>query len=102
MSTKTDAVTHSAVNHLVTTARDRMTFDPAPSWRRSSEVVVDTARSAPAGVCVVGVNVGVKGSVPKSVGLDRATLAAAGFEGKVGQTFVVPRRDAADVIAIGI
>ncbi len=40
--------------------------------------------------------------MPKSIGLDRATLAAAGFEGKIGQTFVVPRRDAADVVAIGI
>ena len=79
-----------------------MSFDPAPSWRRSTDVVVDTARSVPAVVGVVGITVGLKGGVPKAIGLDRATLAAAGFEGKLGQTFVVPRRDASDVIAVGI
>ena len=102
MSTKTDHAAPPAALDFGSIARDRTSFDPAPSWRRAADVVIDTARSAPAGVGVVGVTVGVKGSVPKSIGLDRATLAAAGFEGKVGQTFVVPRRDAADVVAIGI
>ena len=50
----------------------------------------------------LGVPVGVKGPVPRQVGLDRSTLAASGFEGKVGQTLVVPRRGGPSVIAVGI
>ena len=60
------------------------------------------ARSTPAGAGAVGVPVATKGSVPRAVGLDRATLAAAGFEGKVGQTLVVPQRDGATVVVIGV
>ncbi len=102
MSSKTDHAAPPAVTDLGAIARDRTSFDPAPSWRRSSDVVIDTARSASADVGVVGVTVGLKGAVAKSIGLDRATLTAAGFEGKVGQTFVVPRRETADVVAIGV
>ena len=40
--------------------------------------------------------------MPRQLGLDRATLAAGGFEGKAGQTLVVPaegRRPS--VVAVG-
>lgn len=108
MSTKTklDAATPApapaAASPLEAIGRDRTSFDPAPSLRRSADVVIETARAAAADVGVIGVTVGVKGPVPKVVGLDRSTLTAAGFEGEPGQTFVAPRRDAADVIAIGV
>ena len=46
--------------------------------------------------------VGEKGAVPRQLGLDRATLVASGFDGKVGQTLVVPRRDGPSVVAVGI
>ncbi len=46
--------------------------------------------------------VGEKGAVPRQLGLDRATLVASGFDGKVGQTLVVPRRDGPSVVAVGV
>ena len=100
MPTKTEAPTTTGA--LSGVARDRTSFDPAPSWRRASEVVVESARSAPAAAGAVGVPVGTKGAVPKAAGLDRATLAAAGFDGKVGQTLLVPHRDGATVVVIGV
>lgn len=104
MSTKTATSINppASPSPLDAVARDRTSFDPAPSLRRAADVVVDVARSAPGDVGAVGVAVASKGAVPKVVGLDRATLAAAGFEAKLGQTLVVPRRDAPDVIVVGI
>ena len=58
-------------------------------------------RSVPTGVGAVGVAVGAKGAIPKSIGLDRATMASAGFEGKVGQTLVVPQRSGPTIVAVG-
>ncbi len=78
------------------------TFNPTPSIERSSAVQVTIARSVPATANVVGYPVGEQGTVPRQLGLDRATLAAAGFEGKVGQTLSVPRRDGATLIAVGV
>ena len=109
MSTKTPALTIPApatpapaiTDTLSGVARDRTSFDPVPSWRRAGDVAIGAARSAPAAAGAVGVPVGTKGPVPKAVGLDRATLGAAGFDGKVGQTLVVPRHDGATVVVIG-
>ena len=77
------------------------TFDPAPS-RTHSDVSVGTARGVPGAAGVVGVPVALTGPVPRRVGLDRTTLAASGFHGKVGETLVVPRRDGASVVAVGV
>ncbi len=78
------------------------TFNPTPSVSRSCDVTVTTARSAPSSAGAVGVPVGPKGPVSRLLGLDRATLVASGFEGKVGQTLVVPRRDGPSVVAVGV
>ena len=78
------------------------TFNPTPSVERAGTVAVSTARSVPDDAGAVGVPVGVKGPVPRQIGLDRATLAASGFDGKVGQTLVVPRKGGPSVIAVGI
>ena len=78
------------------------TFNPTPSIERAATVAVTVARSAPDGAGALGVPVGVKGPVPRQVGLDRSTLAASGFEGKLGQTLVVPRKGGPSVIAVGI
>jgi len=86
-------------SQLDSVARDRTTFDPAPSRHHAPAVTV--ARSAPRSVEALGVSVGEKGAVPRQVGLDRASLAAVGFEGKVGQTYVVPRKDGPAIVAIG-
>jgi leucyl aminopeptidase len=65
-------------------------------------VTVHIARSSPKAVEAVGVPVGVKGAVPRSIGLNRAALTAAGFEGKPGQTLVVPAATGPTQIAVGI
>ncbi len=88
---------------VTTTLTDAVaTFDPTPSVARSGAVTVAVARSAPASADAVGVPVGVKGAVPRQLGLDRASLTASGFDGKVGQTVVVPRQGGGVVIALGV
>ncbi|MBA3605361.1 MAG: leucyl aminopeptidase, partial [Acidimicrobiia bacterium] len=61
-------------------------FHPAPSLASADDTSVTVARSVPTDAGAVGVAVGPKGAVPRQLGLDRATLVALGFEGKVGQT----------------
>jgi leucyl aminopeptidase len=68
----------------------------------SPQVIIDIVRSAPRSAEVIGVPVGTKGAVPRAVGLSRALLEAHGFEGKPGQTLVVPSAAGATVIAVGI
>ena len=65
-------------------------------------VTVHIARSIPKTVESVGVPVGVKGVVPRSLGLNRAALTAAGFDGKPGQILVVPSATGPTQIAVGI
>jgi len=78
------------------------TFNPTPSIERSHDVVVSVGRSVPATADVVGVPVSTRGAVPRQLGLDRSTLAESGFDAKVGQTLVVPRRDGATLVAVGV
>ncbi len=78
------------------------TFDPTPSVARAGDVVVSVSRSVPAAADAVGVPVGTKGPVPRQLGLDRASLTAAGFDGNVGQTLAVPRKGGGAVVAVGI
>ena len=61
-----------------------------------------TARSLPRSADAVGIAVATTGAVPRSVGLGRAALAAHGFDGKVGQTLVVPSASGPTVVAVGI
>ena len=63
---------------------------------------VQIARSTPKHADVVGVPVATTGAVPRSLGLSRAALAAHGFEGKAGQTLVVPAADGPTHIAVGV
>src|SRR4051794_30922600 len=67
-----------------------------------SPVTVQIARSTPNDVGAVAIPVAASGTVPKSVGLTRAALAAAGFEGKAGQTLVIPSATEPITIAVGI
>jgi leucyl aminopeptidase len=60
------------------------------------------ARTAPRTADAVGVPVTSEGTVPRSLGMNRAALAANGFEGKPGQTLVLPSATAPAQIAIGI
>ena len=56
----------------------------------------------PSSATAVGIAVGSKGAVPRQIGLDRDALAAAGFEGKQGQTLVIPKEGKSVVIAVGV
>jgi leucyl aminopeptidase len=60
-----------------------------------------TAKTMPRNAETVGVPVGTSGPVPRSLGLNRAALEELGFEGKVGQTLVVPSA-AATTVVVGI
>jgi leucyl aminopeptidase len=63
---------------------------------------VHIARTAPRSADAVGVPVATSGSVPRSLGLTRAALQAHGFEGKVGQTLVIPAASGPSHIAVGV
>ncbi len=77
-------------------------FNPTPSVERSATVTIRVAMGVPAETGAVGVAVGTDGPVPGALGLERATLVASGFEGKVGQALLAPRPDGPSLVAIGI
>lgn len=68
----------------------------------TSAATVTVARNVPRTAQAVGLAVGTAGPVPRQLGLSRAALEANGFTGKVGQTLVVPAREGATFIAVGI
>ncbi len=63
---------------------------------------VEIVKSLPRTVDVLGVPVATSGPVARSLGMTRAVLSGHGFEGKVGQTLVLPAATGATQIAIGI
>ena len=63
---------------------------------------VTTARSAPRSATLIGMAVGSTGAVPRQLGLNRRALEQHGFNGRVGQTMVIPRRDGATLVAVGV
>ncbi len=75
---------------------------PAPSLSEARSIKVHVARSVPDSATAIGIAVGVRGTVPRQLGVDRDALAAAGFEGKLGQTFVVPRDKRSVLVAVGV
>ena len=77
-------------------------FHPAPSVDEVTATKISVSKTVPKNAGGIGIPVGVDGDVPKELGLDRATLAAAGFEGKIGQSLVIPRAGAPALIAVGI
>jgi leucyl aminopeptidase len=87
------------VANLLTTAPT--SFDPVPS-RAEPELTITVAGRVPADAGAIGVPVPAAGPVPRQLGVDRATLVASGFDGKVGETLVVPRRGGPSVVAVGI
>ena len=65
-------------------------------------LTVDLARALPRSTEAIGIPIATTGPVPRNVGLSRAALAANGFEGKAGQTLVIPSTDGPTVIVVGI
>jgi leucyl aminopeptidase len=65
-------------------------------------LALDIVRIAPRTANAIGVPVAAEGAVPRSLGMNRAALAANGFEGKPGQTLVLPSATGATLVAVGI
>ena len=63
---------------------------------------VQIVRTTPKNADAVGVPVATSGAVPRSLGMSRAALAANGFDGKVGQTLVLPSASGPAQIAVGV
>ena len=76
-------------------------FDPVPSIKQSAKLKVSVSKAVPADAGAVGIPVGTNGPVPRGVGLDRAALTLAEFDGKVGQALMIPKADGGLVVAIG-
>ncbi|MGH9118049.1 MAG: M17 family peptidase N-terminal domain-containing protein [Acidimicrobiales bacterium] len=65
-------------------------------------MTITVEASAPTAATVVAVPVASVGPVPDELGLDRTALGRAGFEGKSGQTAVIPRNDGPTYVVVGI
>jgi leucyl aminopeptidase len=81
-------------------------FDPAPSAGRA--VLLEIAGPAdadgapgPAGSGALGVLVAEAGEPPQRLGIDRAALARAGFDGRPGQALPLPLPDGGLRVAVG-
>ena len=78
------------------------TFHPAPSVDEIAATKISVAKPFPRTPAASAFPSASTGDVPKELGLDRAALEAAGFEGKLGQSLVIPRAGGPALIAVGI
>lgn len=65
-------------------------------------LALDIVRSAPRHANAIGVPVATEGTVARSLAMNRAALVANGFDGKVGQTLVLPSATGPALIAVGV
>jgi leucyl aminopeptidase len=77
-------------------------FSPVPSLDPEARAAVRVAAAAPASATAVGMLVAAHGPLPAGLGLDRAALKAAAFEGALGSSLVVPATGAPVRILVGI
>jgi leucyl aminopeptidase len=77
-------------------------FSPVPSVERMAATSIDADTSTPSSVTAIGIPVGTQGEPPSEVGVARARLVAAGFDGSVGSTLAVPVADGTTVFAVGV
>lgn len=77
-------------------------FDPAPGLGLIQAVVIGAAPGVPSDADAVGAFISTDDDVPAEVGLGRSALSAAGFDGKVGQSLVLPRSDGPPVVVVGV
>ncbi|NOK33265.1 leucyl aminopeptidase [Corallococcus exercitus] len=82
-------------------SRAQAEFHPAPSIEPPEETKLAVSSSLPANAGCIGSFVGVDEGL-KDSHFDRAFLKAAGFEGKVGQTLIIPRTDGPPLVAVGV
>ena len=77
-------------------------FDPAPTAVSIPAVAIQVADKVPSSAEAVGVLVATDGALPSEVGLDRAALTKAGFDGKPGQALMLPAADGPAVVVVGM
>ncbi|MBN8468938.1 leucyl aminopeptidase [Corallococcus exiguus] len=82
-------------------SRAQAGFHPAPSTESPEETKLAVATTVPADAGCVGTFVGADEEV-KAPGLDRAFLKAAGFEGRAGQTLLIPRSGGPPLLVVGV
>jgi leucyl aminopeptidase len=75
---------------------------PAPSIDEIAALTITVDTSVPSAAGAVGMLVAAGGEVPAALGLDRARLQAAGFDGEAGQSLVVPTAKGPTMVAVGI
>jgi leucyl aminopeptidase len=77
-------------------------FSPTPSVDGLSRVEIVVGGALPASASAVGVPVGGDGDVPGELGVDRARLDAAGFDGSIGSALVIPTASGPTLVAVGV
>src|ERR1041384_5745017 len=82
-------------------SRAQAEFHPAPSIESPEETKLAVSSSLPTEAGGIGAFVGA-GEGLKDVGFDSELLKAAGFEGKLGQTLVIPRTKGPPYVAVGL
>jgi leucyl aminopeptidase len=83
-------------------ASAQQSLDPAPSLVDASKTKIVVAKTAPNTASAIGLAIASDGELPRELGLDRAALASAGFEGKVGDVQVLPQAKGPMLVAFGI
>ncbi|GIH06469.1 putative cytosol aminopeptidase [Rhizocola hellebori] len=80
-------------------------FNPTPSRQHPAKVVVEAVSAGKVAAYLggaVAVPISSTGEVPASAGLSRQALSEAGFDGRLGQTLVLPRSDGPPLVAVGV
>jgi leucyl aminopeptidase len=77
-------------------------FDPPPSLGRADGKLIRFIASIPPDAEALGILIAADGQVPGELGLERAALAALGFDAKISQTLVLPRCEGPTLVAIDI
>jgi leucyl aminopeptidase len=73
-----------------------------PSLERSTATTTAVASAVPASATCLVVPVAADGAPPSELGVDRSALATAGFDGRPGQTLVLPRTGGPTLVAVGV
>ena len=69
---------------------------------KTNQITFKIAKSGDTSAKAVGIAVASEGALAKEIGMTRDQLTALGFEGKLGQTLVLPNGKKQLVIAVGI
>lgn len=79
------------------------TFSATPSLVAAQAITVTAvAEAGDSGVPgAIGFLIGTTGAVPAALGIDRDALTRAGFDGKTGQSLVIPQASGPELVAVG-